>query len=577
MGKKQARGKTGTAAVYTTRNRALTKLQLKLPEFRRLCILKGVFPREPKKKVHGQRKTYYHAKDIAWLAHEPLLDRFREQRAYEKRISKAHARQNLKLAQQLKERRPGYTLDHLVRQRYPSFVDALRDLDDPLSLLTLFGTLPAEREHKIPTEMVHASRRLALEFQAHVVRSRALRKVFVSVKGIYYQAEVQGQTVTWLAPHALAQVLPADVDYRVMLTFLEFYHTLLSFVNFKLYHDNKVAYPPLPTDWVDPSAVGLGAMLPSDEEEEEAARARTARAATPAAADGANADDADAEESGVFEGLVFYLGRETPKESLMFVIRAKGGRVAWDGEGSPMAESDARITHSVCDRPKLSGDARGDRDYVQPQWVFDCANQDFLIPTEAYGPGKTLPPHLSPFVDDEAEGYVPDYAEQLKSMKEAAEGAAVGGGDAAAAIAAAANVEGGAVETARELALEAEEIEARRAAEVEGRFAAELAAEREGVPYSEAQRRKEDGEDDASEAAEEEAAAAGVDEEDARLKAQEEEEHMAKALLPRKKQKLYDAMQMSLSRKRERVNDLMTRRKSARTAEAQKKTPAKKK
>ena len=52
---------------------------------------------------------------------------------------------------------------------------------------------------------------------------------------------------------------------------------------------------------------------------------------------------------------------------------------------------------------------------------------------------------------------------------------------------------------------------------------------------------------------------------------------MAKALLPRKKQKLYDAMQMSLSRKRERVNDLMTRRKSARTAEAQKKTPAKKK
>ena len=29
------------------------------------------------------------------------------------------------------------------------------------------------------------------------------------------------------------QVLPADVDYRVMLTFLEFYRTLLAFVNFK--------------------------------------------------------------------------------------------------------------------------------------------------------------------------------------------------------------------------------------------------------------------------------------------------------------------------------------------------------
>ena len=43
----------------------------------------------------------------------------------------------------------------------------------------------------------------------------------------YYQAEVQGQVVTWLVPHATSQVLPMDVDYKVMLTFLEFYSTLL--------------------------------------------------------------------------------------------------------------------------------------------------------------------------------------------------------------------------------------------------------------------------------------------------------------------------------------------------------------
>lgn len=41
--------------------------------------------------------------------------------------------------------------------------------------------------------------------------------------------------MTWLVPHQLAQVLPVDVDYRVMLTFLEFYETMLQFVNFKLY------------------------------------------------------------------------------------------------------------------------------------------------------------------------------------------------------------------------------------------------------------------------------------------------------------------------------------------------------
>jgi len=50
------------------------------------------------------------------------------------------------------------------------------------------------------------ARRLALEWQAWLVRTHALRRVFVSVKGFYLQADVLGQPVTWLVPHALAQV-----------------------------------------------------------------------------------------------------------------------------------------------------------------------------------------------------------------------------------------------------------------------------------------------------------------------------------------------------------------------------------
>ena len=78
---KQKKGTSKSAASrYVTRNQALNRLQLKLGDFRRLCILKGIHPREPKKKSQGQGKTYYHVKDIAFLHHEPLLEKFRELR-----------------------------------------------------------------------------------------------------------------------------------------------------------------------------------------------------------------------------------------------------------------------------------------------------------------------------------------------------------------------------------------------------------------------------------------------------------------------------------------------------------------
>ena len=234
-----AQGQAGNAVQYLSRNQALKKLQLKLSEFRRLCILKGIHPREPKKKPQaggggggglfrgggaraagcratcrpagacphasssllpaslprlssrpcrsagrppalnashppapqGAHKTYYHAKDVAYLQHEPLLKKARELHAYEKKarraggerggsmggpgwgeeapasrrvraarvlqawrqpavpdapaahcvcasqVRRARAKQNRDLAARLAARKPTYRLDHLVRER----------------------------------------------------------------------------------------------------------------------------------------------------------------------------------------------------------------------------------------------------------------------------------------------------------------------------------------------------------------------------------------------------------------------------------------------------------------------------
>jgi pescadillo protein len=51
--------------------------------FRRLCILKGIYPHEPrhKKKVgkgSTAPKTYYFVKDINYISHEPIIQKFRE-------------------------------------------------------------------------------------------------------------------------------------------------------------------------------------------------------------------------------------------------------------------------------------------------------------------------------------------------------------------------------------------------------------------------------------------------------------------------------------------------------------------
>lgn len=410
-----------------------------------------------------------------------------------------------------------------------------------------------------------------------MVRTSSLRRVFVSVKGYYFQAEVQGQLVTWLVPHPLAQVLPNDVDYKVMLTFLELYSTMVRFVLAKLYHDNGLKYPPVLEASLEEAGTGLQAIvhqsvgddgfdvgkkqkqskekksvngknkkkalpqeseseseeesdeeIDSEEEEdhekgiEQHLKSLNAKvqqlqqeitdgdndqgtggkkqkdifedgddddndsenedleidsgsdddnddddAADPDDADipaakikgtvtlptpdddihedndirGDDDDDGDAAIfSTLFKGLVFFLGREVPKEQLLIVIRSFGGEAGWEGEGSPLAKSDPTITHQVMDRPLPSAAAGGlevlykdmnyshpggggggrRREFIQPQWVFDSANAKVLVRSELYAPGQALPPHLSPFVNEDEEGYVPEYGQQLKELREAA-------------------------------------------------------------------------------------------------------------------------------------------------------------
>jgi pescadillo protein len=337
---------------------------------------------------------------------------------------------------------PKLSLDHIVKERYPTFVDALRDLDDALSLLSLFANLPATST--VPPKTIALCQRLCLEFQHYLITTNSLRRSFLSIKGIYYQATVQGQDILWLVPYKFVQRVTGDVDFRIMGTFVEFYTTLLGFVNYRLYTAIGLVYPPRFNAKSDEQGGELSALTlegrgieepvrieahangdinghPQQENGSEEANADIQKEIatieeTPDANRDAEqpsehfqdeevndaidhfettGDGADVlpqpqassnEAASLFAPFTFFLSRETPRQPLEFILRAFGcKRIAWDtvlGDGAfTNNESDPSITHQVVDRPPLAA--------LPEEQTFDTDSD--TLNTQLVKPGHRIP------------------------------------------------------------------------------------------------------------------------------------------------------------------------------------------
>ncbi|KAL7521834.1 hypothetical protein ACHAWX_006522 [Stephanocyclus meneghinianus] len=667
-GKKRKAGLSGANAVFIGRAKVLKKLSISLKDFRRLCILKGVYPREPRNgsKKNG-RQVYYHLKDVKALAHEPLLEKFREFRSFMKKVRRAANRNEKDEARRKEALAPRYTLHHLVRERYPRFVDALNDLDDALCLVALFAALPGDG--RVKSGVTRKARELISAWGAYCSVGGRISKSFVSVKGIYLEASIQtpstnGECVTirWVQPHNFTQYIPEGVDFRVMLTFFEFYETLLGFVLFKLYGELGVRYPlvTVATAAITGGEGGNGGVVVSnpllhptlggkatsvlaanlsalqaaihqanqgnsaadaiedalqkkssdvtgsrsskekksskaerkkqkalmlsidealkgvldaddddndnqsddedmDDEEDNVPIAAPLREALEAISDenGINSNNTVDNDTGIvitdpeakkrhhlFHNLTFYLSREVPRGYLELIILSFGGKVGWEGQDSPIAMSDPSITHHVVDRPTLlPGYAKlpKSREYIQPQWIMDSANFNFILPIDKYGVGKALPPHLSPWVEDKEEGYVPKYREEIEKLKNgemldedetARIGLAVGN--------------------------ESDEVNSDKA---DDKFSSEDEEVASHDVNEDGVNEKDSDEEIASTGDEEE------DDEDAEIKAvmkketeDEEAAQLAKALMSKKAARLYSRMQHGIAQKQAKVDNLHKKR-----------------
>lgn len=206
------------------------------------------------------------------------------------------------------------------------------------------------------------------------------------------------------------QRVTSDVDFRIMGTFVQFYTTLLGFVNFRLYNSIGLIYPPRFDTNSDELGGELGAFTlegrpfeplkelepvtnghvnetfnldediqkkvdaieeidepANDNELDQEIQPEEINTDTidtfEAVGEGADIlpqpQISGTEASTLFAPFSFFLSRETPRQPLEFILRAFGcKRIGWDavlGDGAfTNNEHDTSITHQVVDRPPLA-------------------------------------------------------------------------------------------------------------------------------------------------------------------------------------------------------------------------------
>ena len=396
MGKQSKKGEKGKKSNLIREDKI--EQRVAIPdryEFRRLCIFHGVYPREiPNEKASPF--AAFHKKDLTMLNTSPMADYIRAHAAWLKHHQRKVNRQEVDGRPE-----PKAPYAELIRSRYPTFKDAVKDLDDALTTVALFAQMKGG--DLIPSERIMKCRKLLTEFHYYVAQTKSLNYGFISVRGFHFEATLEGEKVLWLVPHEFPIPKDDTVDYKVLLDFLELYEHLIGFVNARLFIQIGMKYPPVydQKKWND--GLYFDAIKDTREQEEvidavappvENVDETTDKLKQALAAASVEAKENETEYTGerpLFGDLVFTISHEVPRNAVAFVIKSLGGRIIWDEESS-----DPKITHTIMDRPEIENRFLN-RKYVQPQWVFDCLNKKQILDAGLYQPGAELPPHLSPF------------------------------------------------------------------------------------------------------------------------------------------------------------------------------------
>ena len=405
---KSKKGTKANREKYVREDKLTEKIALEPEQIRYVAIQLSVTPQVV---PHMENSPFaaFHKKDVGMINNHPMAWYLREQQAYLKRRNHKLHRQ-----EHFASKPPEAPWDQTLRSRFPSFADAVHELDDALTTVSLFAQMSGDTI--IPSDRITHCRRILAEFHYYVSRNRLVSKAFISVRGFYFQANIEGQDVTWLVPHPFPVPKDDSVDYKVLLAFLDLYEHLLEFVNAHLFIRLGLKYPPEydPEKWDDGFYIDAIIDHSTNTEAEESLPQITQSTEEPSAAtvhlqellssgqftsteqnDQSNleGDVTEVTDQGIFSRFKFTISHDLHPDLISFVIHCLGGAVEWDEDSI-----DPTITHTITDRDFSDAHQRVlNRAYVQPQWVFDCLNQKAVLNASLYAVGVPLPPHVSPF------------------------------------------------------------------------------------------------------------------------------------------------------------------------------------
>ncbi|CDO64888.1 pescadillo-like protein [Plasmodium reichenowi] len=236
---------------YLTKKHILKKLFLNEEEFRKLCIFKGIYPKDFKeiplkyRKKFYKHKVFYTRNDFLKLSHEKIINDFRKIKIYLKKYKKCKLTlEDFTRSKNIIANFPVYKLEHIIKERYPILSYAVDHLDDALSCIIAYSQLPSNHKYGIKNNMVKTCEMLKDHFHYYVYKTNKIKKAFISVKGYYLQAEILKKKVTWIIPHIFTPYIDTSIDFKLISDFIEYYIALLKFVLFKLYKLDNMLYPP---------------------------------------------------------------------------------------------------------------------------------------------------------------------------------------------------------------------------------------------------------------------------------------------------------------------------------------------